>query len=340
MLKKIILAIVIVIAVFTGLFIYSAIKLNSKPDISESVIIHIPAGTSKAQAIDLLNAKGILKPGWLFEPFVNLYALASDSHIHEGYYRFHHQLKNMEIIYSIFNGKNLYTVKVTFPEGINLKQFASIIKRKTESDSAEFIELCHSREFIKKLGLETNSLEGWLMPDTYMLYWKHPVDDIIRRLADAQSELWKDNFESRAEELNMTRIKALTLASIIEAETKYEPEKKRISGVYHNRLKRGMLLQADPTVQYALGVRRRLLYRDLSVASPYNTYLYPGLPPGPINSPGESSIDAALNPEKHDFLYFVAVGDGSGSHNFSSGFVGHQTNISEYKKNLRKNNNK
>lgn len=340
MVKKIVIVITLITFIASGLVVFSAFKLNSRPELSENAIIHIPSGTSHSRAIELLNQKGILKPGFLFLPIIKLYSIASGSYIHQGYYRFHSGLKNLEIIYSIFNGKNLYTIKVTFPEGLNIKQFASIAQKRLNIDSAEFAELCQNRDFISSLNIEAPTLEGWLMPDTYMLYWKDAPESIIKRLVSAQNRLWENRFEARSQEIKMSRIKVLTLASIIEAETKYQPEKKRISGVYHNRLKKGMLLQADPTVQYALGVRRRLLYRDLTVESPYNTYLYPGLPPGPINSPGELSIEAALFPEEHNYLYFVAAGDELGSHNFSRDYVGHQQNISDYKRNIRNSNNK
>lgn len=136
----------------------------------------------------------------------------------------------------------------------------------------------------------------------------------------------------------MSRHQVVTLASIVEAETPVLEERPRVAGVYINRLEKGMLLQADPTVQYALNKFSRLTYSDLNYDSPYNTYRYAGLPPSPINSPSKSSIDAVLNYEKHNFIYFVAKGDGSGLHNFARTYEEHLKNVSLYRKNIGRRN--
>ena len=171
------------------------------------------------------------------------------------------------------------------------------------------------------------------MPDTYEFYWKESIPEIVKKLLDAQSQIWNEKFAVAAKQEGRTRNEILTLASIIEAEAPGNDDKLRISGVFYNRLKRNMPLQSDPTVLYALGLHKeRVLYKDLDVDSPYNTYRNIGLPPGPINSPGVKSIEAALNPEIHDYLYFVAAGDGSGKINYSRTGQQHILNVQSFRR--------
>lgn len=170
------------------------------------------------------------------------------------------------------------------------------------------------------------------MPDTYNLYKKQKAQDIIKKLAVIHQLFWDKKCADLQKESSYSKHEILTLASIIEAEASIASERKRISGVYHNRLKRGMKLEADPTVQYAIGKRKRLFYSDLRVDNPYNTYKYSGLPPGPINCPGRESILAALQPEKHAYIFFVAKGDGTGEHVFTTNGMDHAKAVSAYRK--------
>src|SRR6185503_18579324 len=164
---------------------------------------------------------------------------------------------------------------------------------------------------IRELGIPTATLEGYLFPETYLIPEGSGALPIVKRLVAEFERRWKPDWNSQLQRLGMTRHQVMTLASIIEKEARVASERPTISAVYHNRLKRGMLLQADPTVLYALGRHaNRVLYRHLEVKSPYNTYRNVGLPPGPIASPGSASIEAALFPSDVRFLYFVAHPDG------------------------------
>jgi UPF0755 protein len=166
------------------------------------------------------------------------------------------------------------------------------------------------------MGVQANSLEGYLYPDTYFFTYGVQAPEVLRTLVGHFWKVYNDSLKARTEELGWTVHQVVTLASIVEGEARVDSERALISAVYHNRLKRGMLLQASPTVQFLLpDGPRRLLKRDLEIDSPYNTYRYPGLPPGPINNPGRKSLLAALWPAPVRYLYFVANGDGT--HTFS-----------------------
>jgi len=211
-----------------------------------------------------------------------------------------------------FYKKEITSIDVTIPEGYNLYQIAGILKREIELDSSLFVKTCFDTGFIHRLGLNSKSLEGYLFPDTYKLFWKMEPEKVIEIMVQEFKKVIDDPLLSQSESLNLSIYELLILASLVESEAKVDEERDLISAVYHNRLKLGMPLQCDPTVIYALGgLDRPLTHKDLEVDSPYNTYRYPGLPPGPINNPGKASILAALFPAKVKYLYFVAKGDGS-----------------------------
>ncbi|MDH3217092.1 MAG: endolytic transglycosylase MltG, partial [Candidatus Krumholzibacteria bacterium] len=172
-------------------------------------------------------------------------------------------------------------------------------------------------QLLADLDIEGPSLEGYLFPDTYLIPWGIGPREIARTMADRLDDVFDDTMSARADELGMSRHQVLTLASIIQAETRLSEELTRVSAVYHNRLQKGMRLEADPTVAYAMdGYRGRLFFRDLEVDSPYNTYKHAGLPPGPICNPGKGAITSALYPDTTcRAVYFVA--QGNGGHIFS-----------------------
>jgi UPF0755 protein len=169
------------------------------------------------------------------------------------------------------------------------------------------------------------------MPETYEFYWQDEEQNIVKRLVTEFREFWVDSLQKRMVMLGLTLNDVMTMASIVEGEAIYDSERPIIAGVYYNRLRIRMPLQADPTVIYAVSDHtRRLTRNDLKVNSPYNTYLRYGLPPGPINNPGKKSILAALYPQKHNFLYFVA--DANGRHRFAKNYSEHQSNVRLYRR--------
>ena len=215
-------------------------------------------------------------------------------------------------LYKLFrSGKGVQQL-VTLPEGKTVVDYAGILQRALRIDSATVVRLAQDSAFVKQLNVPANNLEGYLYPNTYSFAWGVSGPEIIRTIVQQFHHQMNDSLRRRAAELNMSVHQIVTLASIIEGEAVVDSERAIIAAVYHNRLRQGILLQADPTIQYMVpGPPRRLLNRDLVMDSPYNTYRYPGLPPGPVNNPGIASIRAALYPASVNYIYFVAAGDGS-----------------------------
>jgi len=264
--------------------------------------------------VDRLNEANLIKDGTGLLILAKL--LGKDRHIQAGRYDFEKGVT----LYSVFNKliKGDVTLsEVTIPEGLTIKQIAGILKREIQIDSSEFVLVATDSQFAKNMGLPASNLEGYLFPDTYKLSWGTSAEKVAQILVEQFKRTFTDSLLRHADKIGFSLAEVMTLASMIEAEAKDGEEREMISAVYHNRLKRGMLLQCDPTVIYALPeLDRPLLLKDLKVDSPYNTYKYPGLPPGPIGNPGKASILAALHPADVNYLYFVARGDGT--HIFSS----------------------
>ena len=187
---------------------------------------------------------------------------------------------------------------------------------------------------LNSLNIVVENLEGYLLPDTYYFFKGSSASDIIRKLKYEMDKIFKvDSVIVQMSKIGLSKNEVLTLASIIDGETNKESELKLISGVYHNRLKRGIKLQADPTIQYLKRHRRsknKVYYKDLEIDSPYNTYKNKGLPPSPINNPGRNAVLAAIFPEKTDYIFFVA--DGTGGHRFAKKLSEHNRNVTAYRK--------
>lgn len=228
---------------------------------------------------------------------------------------------------------------LTIKPGQTIRWLAHRLQKYVYIDSTEFVNLATSKSFADSLSLKQDSFEGYLFATDYEIYERSSPEEAIRIFYNAYKEFYNDSLKHRTDELGFTVHEIITLASIIKGETYREEEMPRISGVYHNRLRIGMKLQADPTIQYVLpGGWKRLTFKDLEMNSPYNTYKYFGLPPGPINSPGITAILAALYPEKNDYLYFVA--DGNGGHRFAKTLTEHNRNVKLYREFIRKQNTK
>lgn len=313
-------------------------SLNKRVSPDREIIFTAPKGSSISEAISQAGKVGALRPRWLFSFAGQVYSRFSGKPLLAGEYRIPRGAPNKEIFKTLFTGKYLYTGRVTFPEGITLKRFASLLKQKSIVDSAEFMRWARKDSLLRARGITARTAEGYLMPSTYRFAEHSSPRRTLDFLLDEQEKVWQELI-SKAGAQTMTKHEILTLASIVEAETSVPEERPRVAGVYLNRLRRGWLLQADPTVQYALGEdKSRVLLRDLEIDSPYNTYKYKGLPPGPINSPSKSSILAALAPETNDYLYFVAVGDGSGRHNFARTAAEHSNYVRIFRRNRNANN--
>jgi UPF0755 protein len=243
-------------------------------------------------------------------------------------------LSYLDLLDLFISGKADFIRTVDIRDGLSIGWMAYTLKREVYIDSSAFVNLATDKFFVDSLGLNKPSLEGYLMTGTHEIYERSPAREVIGKLYKSFWDFMNDSLQRRADSIGFTVHQVVTLASIIKGETSLPDEMPRISGVYHNRLRRGMLLQADPTIQYLLKDGwRRLLNKDLQIDSPYNTYKYAGLPPGPINNPGKDAILAALYPEDHKYLYFVA--DGNGGHKFSKTYSEHLRNVNKYRRWLR-----
>jgi len=280
----------------------------------ERVEINIPKGVTLSQIGNILKEESIISNKRTFTMAVK--SLGHEKNIPAGRYVLHNALNNRAIINQLVYG--VPSLKsITVLEGWTIYQIANELEKELNISKKTFLRLCNDQRVIKLFNLEGNSLEGYLFPDTYT--FAEGVDPylVLTRMVNEFINNITKSMEVQAQEMNMSLLEVITLASIIEGEAIYDSERAIISAVYHNRLKRGMKLQADPTIQYIIDDGpRRLLNNDLKIESKYNTYLYRGLPPGPINSPGKESIIAALYPSVNEYLYFVARGDGY--HTFST----------------------
>ena len=270
--------------------------------------VTVPSGASLRLAADSLEAAGVVGSAKLFSVYAKV--TGRDRSIKAGTYILDRRASWDEIVDALVAGKGI-VLTLTIPEGWDIKTIVPASSRVMKVPAAELDSAVRDTALIRRLNVPIPTLEGYLFPETYLLPESSDARPIVRRLVAEFERRWKPEWNTQLEKLGMTRHQVMTLASIIEKEARVATERPTISAVYHNRLKIGMMLQADPTVLYALGRHEnRVLYRHLEVQSPYNTYRNVGLPPGPIASPGLASIEAALFPADVPFMYFVAHPDG------------------------------
>ena len=281
--------------------------------------VTVPAGATMREAADSLQAAGIVGSARAFRFYAKL--TGRDRSIKPGLYILDRAASWNAVVDALVAGKGI-VLTVTIPEGWDIRTMVPVIAETMQVPAATLDTATQDTALIRELGIPTATLEGYLFPETYLIPEGSGALPIVKRLVAEFERRWKPDWNSQLQRLGMTRHQVMTLASIIEKEARVASERPTISAVYHNRLKRGMLLQADPTILYALGRHApRVLYRDLEVESPYNTYRHVGLPPGPIASPGAASIEAALFPADVPYLYFVAHPDGH--HEFRTTFREH-----------------
>lgn len=290
--------------------------------------LQVVEGMSFKTISGALQKEGLIRYRGYFEIIGRLQGISRKVRV--GYYGLSTNMSLWEILEALRKGR-IIEYEVVVPEGYNLYQIGwTLSGTPLVSDPQQFIKLVKSKDYVRSLGIEADSLEGYLFPDTYYLPKGIKLEEIPRRMVQRYKTVFVDSYRARAEELGMTEEHVITLASIIEKEAKVSSERKLISAVYHNRLKKGMRLQADPTAVYGTKAWiTNVTRQDLKRKSPYNTYLHKGLPPGPIANPGQGSILAALYPEPVDYLFFVAQGDGS--HYFSNDYGSHEKAVGRYR---------
>lgn len=281
----------------------------------------VPARSSFDQVIDTLSAHGLVASPLGFKVTARL--RGNDREIRSGDYQVPADIGWLPLLDHLVAGR-VTTVPLTIPEGFTLRQIAARVSEVTAVAVSEVERRLEDPSAPGRWNVPGPTLEGYLFPETYRFAPGVALESVIRTMVEHYRRFWTEERLARARELGLTRREVTTLASIIQGEARRVEEMPTMSGVFHNRLRIGYLLQADPTVQYALGERRdRLLYSDIDAVAdhPYNTYTQPGLPPGPIGVPGEAALIAALQPADVDYLYFVAHPDGS--HTFTRSLAEH-----------------
>ncbi len=308
--------------VVAGAAAYAVFWLPNSFDGDRFVLVS--KGENFSQVTDALQKAGILRSAALFQMAGRLRGLTTRMQI--GKYRFKSGMSNSEILEDLRSGRTIEAILVTIPEGVTAARQARLLARKIGIDSARFLALVRDSAFARSLGVSAPTLEGYLWPSTYQLYWQSDEGTVIRELVGGCWRFFNDSMLAVLRSRDLSIHEVLTMASIVEGETSIDSERAIVAGVYYNRLKKGMRLEADPTIEYIIpDGPRALRTSDLFRESPYNTYRNSGLPPGPISNPGKASVLAALFPRKSRFLFFVA--NGEGGHHFSVTYDQHRAAV-------------
>lgn len=315
---------------------YQAFFLPNVPLELESEYVHIPTGASFEDVLQILESQGFIKDRASFIEVAERLKYKKEK-MRSGRYKIENGINNLALVRHLRGGKQA-PVDVILTNARLLEEIAGKVSKFIEPDSATLYKSFSNPENLKKYGYTIETVPALFIPNTYELFWNTSADGFMERMNKENGIFWKKNDRlAKAEKLKLSPTEVYTLASIVEKETNQNSEKKRMAGVYYNRLEIGMLLQADPTCVFAtkdFAVRRVLNYHK-NFDSPYNTYVYKGLPPGPISMASMPSIDAVLNHEKHKYLYFCAKPDGSGFHSFAKNLAQHNVNAKAYHRSIR-----
>ncbi len=290
------------------------------------VRVIVPQGATFRAAVDSLAGRGLVRQPGLFRFYAKV--TGRDGALKAGTYRIQRGASWSHILDVITEGKGL-THTVTVPEGYSAGAISLLLERVLDVPADSVRAAVGDTTLLEALDIPVTTVEGYLFPDTYVFADGTTAREAVGTMVRRFEQVWKPEWDDRLQELAMSRHAIVTLASIVEKEARLAEERPVIAAVYHNRLRDRMLLQADPTVQYALGrvVYQRLFYKDLEIDSPYNTYRYVGLPPGPIASPGEASIVASLYPAQVPYKFFVAYPDGH--HEFHVDYASHSRAVQQ-----------
>ena len=333
--KRILLIVVILGLVGAGIFsyiIYNALFAPNTTFSEEEVYIFLP---TDGDFSDVRTAVApYLKKMDAFEAVARRKKYVN--YVKAGRYRISNGMNNNEIINSLRS--NNVPVQLSFNDQETLADLAGRVGSQIEADSLTLLQALSDPAFLEDKGLDIYSGIALYIPNTYEFYWNTSAEEFRDRMLKEYERYWTGDRSKKAADMNLSPLEVISLASIVHKETAKVEERPRVAGVYLNRIRRNMKLQADPTVIYAIKresgnfdtVIKRVLYRDLELDSPYNTYKYPGIPPGPITMPDISAIEAVLGPEKHNYYYFVANVENFGYHLFAETLVQHNRNKAQY----------
>lgn len=318
-----------------GVVLYDRfLKPNTVP-VQEKNRLIIPTGSDFSDVVRLLQAGGYIRDVKSFESAAR--QMNYPKRVKPGRYKVQSGMSNRELIALLRSGKQ-EPVSVVVRNFRSVNHLAGAVSRKIEADSASIVFLLQDRFFLEESGVKPEEVLGVFIPNTYEFYWNTSAEEFFKRMSRESKKFWTESRRKKASVQGLTEMQAVILASIVEKETNKNDEKPRIAGVYLNRLRQGWKLEADPTLVYAVGdfTIRRVLDIHKEVDSPYNTYLYTGLPPGPICIPSISSIDAVLNAEQHDYMFFCARADFSGYHAFARTYQQHLVNARLFHKEMNR----
>jgi UPF0755 protein len=304
----------------------SNVSLEYKSEIE----LFIPSNATFQDVILLLSDQGILSniPSFEWTAKQKKYT----NKIKPGRYLIENGMSNNDLVNLLRSG-NQTPVNLTFNNVRTLDQFSGIISRQIELDSVQLLNAFKDSLFLNSVGLDEYNVVSLFIPNTYEFYWNVSLDNFLSRMVSEHHRFWTKKRKLKAKKINLTPAQVSTLASIVEKETLKIDEQPVVAGLYLNRLKKNMKLESDPTVIFALNdfTIKRVLSKDTKINSPYNTYVYRGLPPGPITIPSIQAIDAVLNNEKHNYIFMCAKEDFSGYHNFATNYFQHLKNAKKYR---------
>lgn len=335
--RKILIAVVIIGAI-AGMafayFVYNAVFVPNTAFENEKAYIYIRSNDDFNAVMDQLDP--LLKNNNTFLAVAKRKSYVAN--VRPGKYAIEKGMNNNDIINSL-RSRNI-PVQLSFNNQETLERLAGRVSTQIEADSLSLLKEFEDTEFLKQIGLNPDIALAMYVPNSYEFFWDTSAEEFRDRMFKEYERFWNQERLTKAEKIGLTPLEVVSLASIVHKETAKVDERPRVAGVYMNRLKKNMLLQADPTVIYAIKkesgnfdtIIKRVLYKDLELDSPYNTYKYAGVPPGPIAMPDISAVDAVLNYEKNDYLYFVADVENFGYHKFAKTLAQHNRNKQAYVK--------
>lgn len=328
----VVLLVLLIIGFITGYSAWKAVYANNVALPGDSVsYLFIKTGSDYNDLLENITNSGLLINRKTFRWVADKKNL--QAHVNAGRYEIKHGMSNNQLVDMLRSGRQK-PLNVTFNNIRTVSQLAGVVGRQIEADSLSLLRLLKSQELVKKYGFNTETIRCMFIPNTYQFYWNTTAEGFLERMNKEYRTFWNDSRLKSAEKKKLNPAEVSILASIVEKETNKNDEKPRIAGVYLNRLHDNWLLQADPTLVYASGDfgLRRVLNIHKEIDSPYNTYKYTGLPPGPICIPSINSLESVLNAENHDYYFFVARPDDSGYHNFSKSLRQHNAFVNQYRR--------
>ena len=322
----IILCVILLACIVGGVFFKTFFAENVQ---NRETVVVVPPGATFEQVMDSLRKHEVLKSEASFKKTAEALKYKT---IRIGKYDISDCRTNLDLVRLLRRGQH-YPVKFTFNNVRTVDQLVERVGHKFFFEPEELFVLLHDGNYMQKFGLSDTTAVCLFIPNTYDIYYDITAEDFLNRMNDYYGQFWNEKRKQDAEAIGLTPVQVATLASIVEEENMRPSEKAIIAGLYINRLNKGMLLQSDPTVKFAIGdfARKRILNADLQIDSPYNTYKYKGLPPGPIRIPEASTMDSVLHYRHHNYLYMCAKEDFSGYHNFTVSAAEHARNAARYR---------